>query len=132
MGQNDILRSHRSANVYFQLAATVFRELLDQRGIDFCFGIAINETRDLSVVMMEFDEVGPISKLVKIINPVPHLRKKLKLPLPRSLGTPVAMGRRWGASRALRDFTVARFDHFSEVDDGDWQADHVAPSDRIP
>jgi hypothetical protein len=118
MGHNDILRSHRSAPVYFQLANTVFHELVDRRGIDFCFGIAIKETRDLSVVLMEFDEVGPISKLVKIINPVPHLRKKWKLPLPRSLGTPVAMARRWAVGRALRDLTVARFDHFSEVDDG--------------
>jgi len=125
LGENNILRSHRSTSVYFQLAVTVFRELLDRRGIDFCFGIAPKETRDLSVVLMEFDEVGPISKLVKIVNPVPHLRKKSKLPLPRSLGTPFAMGRRWAAGRALRDFTVARFDHFSEVDDGGRQQDHA-------
>ena len=125
LGHNDILRSHRSANVYFQLATTVFHELLEERGIDFCFGIAIKETRDLSVVMMGFDEVGPISKLVQIVNPVPHLRKKSKLPLPRSLGIPVAMGRRRGVSRALRGFTVARFDHFSEVDGPAWQEGHT-------
>jgi hypothetical protein len=74
---------------------------------------------------MEFDEVGPISKLVKIINPVPHLRKKWPLPLPRSLGTPVTMGRRRAVRRALRDLTVARFDHFSEVDDGGWRESHA-------
>jgi hypothetical protein len=121
MGQNSVLKSHRSASAYFHLAATVFHELVDQRGIDFCFGIAIKETRDLSVVMMGFEEVGPIAKLVKILNPVPHLRRELRLPLPRRLGTLTAVGTRRRVRRALGDFTASRFEHFSEVDDGRWK-----------
>lgn len=121
MGHNDVLKSHRSANAYFLLATTVFRELVDRRGIDFCYGVSIKETRDLSMVMMGFEEVGPIAKLVKVLNPVPHLRKKSKLPLPRRLGTLTALGQHRRARRALRDFSYSRFDHFSEVDDGRWK-----------
>jgi hypothetical protein len=121
MGQNDVLKSHRSASAYFLLASTVFRELVDQRGIDFCFGISIKETRDLSVVMMGFEEVGPIAKLVKVLNPVPHLRKKWKLPLPRGLGALTAVGQRRAARRALGNLTASRFEHFSEVDDARWK-----------
>src|SRR5688572_11448465 len=73
VGQNDILTPYRSSSVYFDLVTTVFRELVDQPGVDFCFGVAIKETRDLSVMLMGFDEVGSIRKLVKIIDPVPHL-----------------------------------------------------------
>jgi hypothetical protein len=120
MGHNDVLKSHRSANAYFLLATTVFRELVDQHGIDFCFGVSIKETRDLSVVFMGFEEVGPIAKLVKMLNPVPHLRKRWKLPLPRRLGLLTALGERRRARRALDEFTASRFEHFSEVDDGRW------------
>jgi hypothetical protein len=122
MGHNDVLRSHRSANAYFLLATTVFRELVDGRGFDFCYGVSIRETRDLSVVMMGFEEVGPIAKLVKILNPVPHLRKKWRLPLPRGLGAVASLGRRRGAARALRGLDASPFEHFSEVDDGRWTA----------
>jgi len=121
MEHNDVLRSHRSAGAYFQLATTVFQELVDRRGIDFCLGFAIQETRDLSTVMMGFEEVGPVAKLVKILNPVPHLRRKVKLPLPRSLGTLAAVGKRREARRALGDLTASRFEHFSEVDDPVWK-----------
>jgi hypothetical protein len=125
MEHNEILASHRSSGLFFRLANTVVRELLPAGAIDFCFGVAIQETRDLSTVLMGFDEVGPISKLVKIVNPVAHLRKKCKLPLPRFLGRPVAWGTRLAVSRALRGFTVARFDHFSEVEGAGWHADHA-------
>jgi len=121
MGHNDVLRSHRSANAYFLLATTVFRELVDGRGFDFCYGVSIKETRDLSVVMMGFEEVGPIAKLVKILNPVPHLRKKWNLPLPRRLGGLASVGRRRRALRALRGLEARPFEHFSEVDDGRWK-----------
>jgi hypothetical protein len=121
MGHNDVLRSHRSANAYFLLATTVFRELVDGRGFDFCYGVSIKETRDLSVVMMGFEEVGPIAKLVKILNPVPHLRKKWSLPLPRRLGRLASVGRRRRALRALRGLEARPFEHFSEVDDGRWK-----------
>jgi hypothetical protein len=121
MGYNDVLKTYRSAGTYFELATTVFHELVDRRGIDFCFGIAIKETRDLSLVLMGFEEVGPIAKLVKVLNPVPHLRKRLRLPLPRSLGALAAAGARRAARRALRGFTASTFEHFSEVDDGRWR-----------
>lgn len=121
MEHNDVLKSHRYTNAYFQLATTVFRELVDRRGIDFCFGVAIKETRDLSTVLMGFEEVGPIAKLVKILNPVPYLRKSWKLSLPRRLGALTAVGKRRGARRALRGLTALRFEHFSEVDDGRWK-----------
>ena len=120
MGHNDVLRSHRSASAYFLLASTVFRELVENRGVDFCFGISIKETRDLSVVIMGFEEVGPIAKLVRVLNPVPHLRKRWKLPLPRALGGLAALGQRRAARRALRRLTASPFDHFSEVDDVRW------------
>jgi GNAT acetyltransferase-like protein len=121
MGHNDVLKSHRSANAYFQLATTVFRELVDRRGIEFCYGVSIKETRDLSIVMMGFEEVGPIAKLVKVLNPVPHLRKRWGLPLPRRLGALRSLGTRRRARLALRGFTGSRFDHFSEVDDAGWK-----------
>jgi hypothetical protein len=124
MGHNDVLRSHRSANAYFLLASTVFRELVDGRGFDFCYGVSIKETRDLSVVMMGFEEVGPIAKLVKVLNPVPHLRKKWRLPLPRGLGAVASLGRRRRAGRALQGLEASRFEHFSEVDLGRWTDAH--------
>ena len=121
MGHNDVLKSHRSASAYFLLAAAVFRELVEKRGVDFCFGVSIKETRDLSVVLMGFEEVGPIAKLVKVLNPVPHLRKKLKLPLPRGLGRLAALGQGLAARRALRRLAASPFAHFSEVDDPRWK-----------
>jgi len=123
MGHNDVLRSHRSANAYFLLSTTVFRELVDGRGFEFCYGVSIKETRDLSVVMMGFEEVGPIAKLVKILNPVPHLRKKWRLPLPRALGALAMLGRR-GAARTLRGLDASPFEHFSEIGDGSWTDAH--------
>jgi hypothetical protein len=120
MGHNDVLRSHRSANAYFLLSTTVFRELVDGRGFEFCYGVSIKETRDLSVVMMGFEEVGPIAKLVKILNPVPHLRKKWRLPLPRGLGALATLGRRRRAARALRGLDSSPFEHFSEIGDARW------------
>jgi hypothetical protein len=121
MGHNDVLKSHRSASAYFLLAAAVFRELVEDRGVDFCVGISIKETRDLSVVLMGFEEVGPIAKLVKVLNPVPHLRKKWRLPLPRSLGRPAALAQGHAARRALRRFVASPFAHFSAVDDPRWK-----------
>jgi hypothetical protein len=120
MGHNDVLRSYRSANAYFLLSTAVFRELVDRPGIEFCYGVAIKETRDLSVVMMGFEEVGPIAKLVKVLNPVPHLRRKLRLPLPRALGAPAAVGPRRAARAALRGLVASPFEHFSELPGGGW------------
>ena len=131
MGHNDVLKSHRSASAYFLLAATVFRELVENRGFDFCFGVSIRETRDLSVVLMDFEEVGPIAKLVKVLNPVPHLRKRWRLPLPRRLGRLGALPAGRAARRALRPFAASTFEHFAEVDDGRWghaHADHLSVS----
>lgn len=116
VGHNDIITPYRSSGVYFELVSTVFRELVDQHGVDFCFGIAIKETRDLSMVLMGFDEVGSIRKLVKIIDPVPHLREKWNVPLPRWVGSLVAK-RHLGSHRALRDCTVSRFEHFGDAHD---------------
>ena len=117
VGHNDILAPYRSSSVYFELVSTVFRELVDQPGVDFCFGVAIKETRDLSIVLMGFEEVGPIRKLVKIINPIPHLRKKWNVPLPQWVGSPVATHHRLGSDRALRGFTVGPFEHFGDAHD---------------
>ena len=117
VGQNDILTSYRSSSVYFELVSTVFRELVDQPGIDFCFGIAVKETRDLSVVLMGFEEVSPIRKLVKLVDPVPHLRKAWNMPVPRWVGSIFAAGHRLGSHRALRGFTVSRFEHFGDAHD---------------
>lgn len=119
LGPNDVLKSHRSTNAYFQLATTVFNELLDGRGTGFCYGVAVKETRDLSVVMMGFEEIGAITKLVRILNPVPHLRKRWKLPLPRRLGALAAAGTRGKARRSLLTFDARPFHHFSEVE-GSW------------
>lgn len=124
MEHNEILPSHRSAGLFFRLANTLVRELLPPGAIDFCLGIAIRETRDLSTVLMGFDEVAPICKLVGILNPVAHLRKSWRLPLPRLLGRPLAWWRRLGVERALRGFESGRFDHFSEVAGAGWQPEH--------
>ena len=131
MGHNDVLKSHRSASAYFLLAATVFRELVENRGFDFCFGVSIRETRDLSVVLMDFEEVGPIAKLVRVLNPVPHLRKRSGVLLPRGLGRLAAIPAGRAARRALRPFAASTFEHFAEVDDGRWgraHADHLSVS----
>jgi hypothetical protein len=70
---------------------------------------------------MGFDEVGPIGKLVKIVNPVPHLRRKWA-PAPG----PGDAGRDGDAPRGsrLRGLRVARFAHFFEIDDGGWPEAH--------
>jgi hypothetical protein len=120
MGHNDVLKAYRSANAYFLLSSAVFRELVDRPGIEFCYGVAIKETRDLSTVMMGFEEVGPIAKLVKVLNPVPHIRRRWRLPLPRALGKLAALGQGRAARAALRGLAASSFDHFSELADGGW------------
>lgn len=121
MGHNDVLKSHRSANAYFLLSSAVFRELVDRPGIGFCYGVAIKETRDLSTVMMGFEEVGPIAKLVKVLNPVPHIRRRWRIPLPRALGGLAALGQGRAARAALRGLTASPFEHFSELSYGGWE-----------
>lgn len=128
VGHNDILASYRSSTVYFDLVSTVLRELVDQPGVDFCFGIAVEQTRDLSVVLMGFDEVGSIRKLVKIIDPVPHVRRNWGVPLPRWVGSLARAPHRLASRRALRGLTVSRFEHFGEAHD---RAMQRAPGDHL-
>src|SRR5262245_2876615 len=118
MGHNDVLQSYRSANAYFLLATTASRVHVYTRWCAVVYGVAIKETRDLSIVMMGFEEFGPIAKLVKVLNPVPHLRKRWKVPLPRALGALAAVAAGRAARRSLRGLEASPFDHFSEVDDG--------------
>jgi hypothetical protein len=128
MEYNAILAAYRGSGVFFGLVTTVYRDLVDKPGVDFCFGIAIKETRDLSVVLLGFEDVAPIGKLVQIINPLPHLRKKWKLPVPRWLGTPFARLKHRRSRGALRGFRASAFEHFGEAHEKTW---HEARSERL-
>lgn len=121
IGQNEVRKPYRPTGLHFRLSNMIFSEFLANRGVDLCFGVAIQEARDLSTALMGFEEVGPIHKLVRIVNPLPHLRKLWKLPLPRWGRSPLSWRLRAASTRALRGCSVTPFDHFGEAHQDAWR-----------
>lgn len=121
-GHNEVLPEYRPAGVYFGLAAAVVFELGIDREAAFAFGVAIDETRELSTVMLGFHEVGPVHKWVRLINPVPHAVKKLRLPIPRFVGAPMAYLNRLRVQRTIANRRIQIVTHLDERHDVAWTA----------
>ncbi len=76
----DILEEYRKGVTFFFRLESMMRERAKDLGIDFEFGFAIETTRKLATKALGFTFVAPVSKLVKIIDPIPYITRRLKIP----------------------------------------------------
>lgn len=95
-----ILATHRGGGIYFQLAHAVMEEG-ESRGIAFGFGFATEETRALSTELLGFTLVGPIRRLVKVLDYGHYARSFVGGPAARVLGRVVGRRRRKATSLSL-------------------------------
>jgi hypothetical protein len=121
LGHIELRREYRSGGSYFALAAALVEQLELPTRAAFAFGAANDDSRDLSVVMLGFDEIGPARKFVRICNPVPHLARRLHLPLPAVLGRPLSVLQAMWARRAAGGRMEA-VQHFDARHDALWKA----------
>ena len=122
---NAILETHRAGNVYFSLIATLWNEVLIESKEAFVFGIAADVTRESSELFLGYETVAPLRKLVRVVNPGPHLRRRLALPFAHLAALPFASIVRFRAGRALRrvsaDADVTRVAELDERYDALWK-----------
>ncbi|RMF85860.1 MAG: GNAT family N-acetyltransferase [Nitrospinota bacterium] len=71
-------KGHRRFDVYYRLAE--LRNAIDKKeGIAFKYGFAIEATSQIAQKTLGFQRVGPIPRLVKVLNSEPFLQRKLHL-----------------------------------------------------
>ena len=71
-----ILEAYRKGRTFFKLEKEA-RRFGEELGAYLDFGFSIELTRKIATGILGFSDVGPISKMVRPLNPYPYLKKKI-------------------------------------------------------
>ncbi|MCE9613367.1 MAG: hypothetical protein K8T26_03770 [Lentisphaerae bacterium] len=127
VADNDILEPHRSTGTLFRLIETLNRAAGADSGRGFDFGLAIEQTRDFSTMMLGFETVAAIRKYVRILDPGRYLAARWHVPLGAGLGLPFRWRAHRAAVRLLRHQPVFALDRFDARFDALWARMRKAP-----
>jgi hypothetical protein len=118
----DILEEYRRGMTFFQMAHLVGKRSKAD-GVSFSFSFAIKLTYEISTGSLGFHHAASVRKWVKILDPTPFLRKKLKIPvIPGAIGRNIRGVMAWGSRRRARKLrNTSELSSFDERFDRLWE-----------
>jgi len=115
---------YRKGTPFFRLHKETTKGI-EHEGWHLVYGTSVKDTFRISMKLLGFTTAGPIKKQLKILNPAPYLRMKLKLaPLSGFLGFLASLAMKvvyWPWMRAASDVAIKEVDEFDSRFDELWQ-----------
>lgn len=117
-----ILEEYRKGTTFFRMAHLVGKKSKVD-GISFSFGFAIKLTYEISTGSLGFHHASSVRKWVKVLDPTPFLRNRLKMRIiPRWIGKGISGIRAWESGRRARKLTnISELRSFDERFDRLWE-----------
>lgn len=92
-----ILDEYRKDGLLYFLAKHAYEEFIDSKKGEMLFGFGPEVTTKLATKFSGFYEVGPVNKMVKIVDPTPQINNKMKVPFVGNL-----------AGAVMRNYIITR------------------------
>lgn len=122
-GDYFVEKDYRKGNTLFRLVKLA-AQLKQEQGMDFSFGVPVEDMKKISVTILNSKEIGRVRKFVKVLNVEPFISERLKKKWPvwaaaqvgNAIGCLFSLPWTWGKSR----YSVREIDHFDDSFDCFW------------